>query len=57
MSDLMTQEELADYLQMHPQSLATWRYRKKGPKYLKLGTLVRYRRSDVEAWLTTQIVE
>lgn len=29
----------------------------KGPKYAKLGRMVRYRRDDVEAWLQRAMVE
>ena len=33
------------------------RREKRGPKFLKLGKLVRYRRADVEAFLTAHEVE
>jgi excisionase family DNA binding protein len=29
----------------------------KGPKYLKLGRMVRYRKEDVEEWLKSAMVE
>jgi predicted DNA-binding transcriptional regulator AlpA len=32
-------------------TLATWRYLGKGPAFVKVGAAVRYRRSDVTAWL------
>jgi predicted DNA-binding transcriptional regulator AlpA len=53
-TELLTQETLAVELKMKPQSLADWRHRGKGPRYIKLGQLVRYRRSDVEDWLYGQ---
>lgn len=53
-SELLTEHDLAAELQMRPQSLADWRHRGKGPAYVKLGQLVRYRRSDVESWLNSQ---
>lgn len=28
-----------------------WRAKAKGPPFIKVGRLVRYRRSDVDAWL------
>jgi predicted DNA-binding transcriptional regulator AlpA len=52
--ELLTADELAAHLKMQPQSLADWRYRGKGPTYIKLGQLVRYRRSDIEDWLDEQ---
>ena len=53
-TELLTQETLAVELKMKPQSLADWRHRGKGPNYVKLGQLVRYRRSDIELWLAEQ---
>jgi predicted DNA-binding transcriptional regulator AlpA len=52
--ELLTETDLAVELQMRPQSLADWRHRGKGPAYVKLGQLVRYRRSDVDSWLNSQ---
>lgn len=52
MDELMTPEQLADYLQVSTKSLANDRYLGKGPRFVKLGAkLVRYRRTDVIAWL------
>ena len=33
------------------QTLADWRTKRIGPKYLKVGRLVRYRQVDLDAWL------
>ncbi len=35
-------------------SLANMRCRKEGPKYYKLNKKVLYKRSDLEAWLSSQ---
>ncbi|MFE1592113.1 helix-turn-helix transcriptional regulator [Nocardia sp. NPDC058705] len=43
---------IADFLGTTPQQLAQYRYLGKGPRYIKVGKRVRYRWSDVEAWLT-----
>ncbi|MFC7942268.1 helix-turn-helix transcriptional regulator [Microbacterium oxydans] len=52
MDELMTPEQLAEYLQVSTGSLANDRYLGKGPRFVKLGAkLVRYRRADVTAWL------
>jgi hypothetical protein len=37
------------------QTLANWRSTKRGPAYVKVGRLVYYRRSDICAWLSSQI--
>lgn len=54
---LATPAEVADYLQVKEGTLAEWRYRKVGPSYIKVGHYVRYRRADVEAWLTANSME
>lgn len=54
---LGTPEEVADYLQLPPKTLAEWRSRGLGPKYHKVGRHVRYRWTDVEKWLDAQGTE
>ena len=44
-------EEVADELGIPVGTVYAWRYRGVGPKGLKVGRHVRYRWSDVEAWL------
>ena len=46
----LTPEELAARWNMVTGSLGQWRFQRKGPNYTKLGNLVRYRISDVEAF-------
>lgn len=53
-SDLMTTGEVAARLHVPPATLRQWRHLGRGPKSFKLGSLVRYRRDDVEAWLANQ---
>ena len=49
---MMTRTDVANYLGVTPQALVNMAHRGAGPKYAKLsGRLVRYRRSDVEAWI------
>lgn len=38
----LTEQELAERWNMSPRSLQQWRLRGQGPRYLKLGTAVRY---------------
>lgn len=53
--DLMTPEQVAELLQVHPGTLENWRFRGEGPPFFKLGSKrrspVRYRRKDVEDWI------
>jgi len=50
-SDLLTPQQAADYLQLHPVTLARWRSRGTGLPYIFVGDQIRYRRVDIEAWL------
>ena len=37
------------------RTLQRWRLEGFGPKFLKLGRLVRYRRSDLDRWVDAQL--
>jgi excisionase family DNA binding protein len=54
--DLLTREQAADYLGVAPQTLAVWAMAKNRPHrplpFVKIGRLVRYRRSDLDAFIT-----
>lgn len=51
---LMDPRTTAAFLAVHVLTLADWRCKGTGPAYLKLGAAVRYRRSDLEAWLESR---
>jgi len=46
----LTPPELAARLQLHVVTLATWRMKGLGPKFVKTGGRVRYPLVQVEAW-------
>jgi predicted DNA-binding transcriptional regulator AlpA len=52
--DLLQEDEVAQLLTVSVAALRRWRVERRGPKYIKLGALVRYRRSDVELWISTR---
>lgn len=54
---LMTPDELAVTIKVQKSTLATWRYKKTGPVYVKLGKQIFYRRADVDTWISTQAVQ
>lgn len=56
-TDLMTPAALAAKLEKSLAALAQWRYLGKGPQFIKLGRSIRYRASDVEAWLDQQTMQ
>lgn len=54
---LYNSEDLSDFLGTTPGTLAQWRFHGKGPRFVKIGRNVRYRASDVLAWLDDQTRE
>jgi excisionase family DNA binding protein len=51
---LLTQQQLADELEVSLRTLERWRQQGKGPAFLRVGRSPRYRRADIEAWLDKQ---
>jgi predicted DNA-binding transcriptional regulator AlpA len=51
MSDLIDEPALAARLGVSRSTLQSWRYAGRGPRYIKLGRIVRYRNADVDAYL------
>jgi len=54
---LLTIEDLAEYLGVPVATLYAWRYRRQGPPGFRVGRYVRFRRSDVEAWIEDRITQ
>ncbi|HEY9294161.1 MAG TPA: helix-turn-helix domain-containing protein [Microlunatus sp.] len=50
---LLSLKELSALVGVPVNTLYRWRYQGEGPKAYRLGRHVRYRRSDVEAWLAS----
>lgn len=48
---LMNDVDLAQHLGISVAALRKWRTLGRGPRYLKIGNLVRYRREDIDAFL------
>ncbi len=51
MSNLMTEDDVSKRLNVSIASLRRWRLEKRGPLFIKVGSLVRYRPEDLEFWL------
>jgi predicted DNA-binding transcriptional regulator AlpA len=49
--ELLTEEQLALKGSFSRRTLQGWRTQGKGPRFVKLGRLVRYRAADVHEWL------
>lgn len=56
--NLLTPQDVADRLGVSTTTLSTWRCTKRYPlTYVKVGRLVRYRVSDVEAFEVSRLQE
>ena len=53
-SQLLDEGRLAERLGVSRSTLQSWRYAGRGPRYLKIGRLIRYQVSDIEAYLRAQ---
>jgi hypothetical protein len=51
LSNLLTEGELAKELRVSDATLVSWRQKRIGPAYTKLGKRVFYRRESVAAWI------
>jgi hypothetical protein len=54
MDTLLTEEDVAKQLHVSVASLRRWRLERRGPQFIKVGALVRYRPEELEAWLAAQ---
>jgi len=53
---LLNEHEVALITGLSVASVRRWRLLQQGPKYIKIGSAVRYRTEDVRAWLDTRPV-
>jgi excisionase family DNA binding protein len=49
--EFWSSDTVAELLRLTRNTLEKWRVRGEGPPFVKLGGAVRYRRSDVLAWI------
>jgi excisionase family DNA binding protein len=50
-TEWLTTEQAASYLQVATVTMETWRARRQGPPFAKVGRTIRYRRADLDSWL------
>ncbi|MRR56378.1 MAG: DNA-binding protein [Deltaproteobacteria bacterium] len=48
MNENLKTEAAAEFLQVKPTTLEQWRWNGKGPRFIKMGRAVRYRKTDLE---------
>ena len=57
MTKLLTTDDVAEITGLSPETLAQWRWLKKGIPFVRLGKkCVRYRQCDIDAWLAKRLV-
>jgi excisionase family DNA binding protein len=49
--EFLSSDYVAEWLALTRNTLEKWRVRGEGPPFVKVGGRVRYRRSDVLAWV------
>ena len=54
---LLTTKELATLLGCSEYTIVQYRVHANGPKFFRLGRLIRYRPEDVRAWLMSNIYD
>ncbi len=50
---LLTETDVSRQLRVSLAALRKWRVMNRGPQFVKIGSLVRYRQTDLDAWLTS----
>ncbi len=53
---LLNVKEAAEYLKVSPHTLATWRARKTGPKFVKLGRSVKYPKDCLDTFIKQNLI-
>lgn len=48
---MLTEQQVSELLQVSVRTLQRWRASNTGPPWTRVHRLVRYRRSEVQAWL------
>jgi hypothetical protein len=56
MQNLLTETEVAKQLRVSLAALRRWRVEGRGPRFIKVSSLVRYRPEELEEWVAAQPV-
>jgi hypothetical protein len=48
---LLTETDLSKHLRVSVACVRRWRLEHRGPRFLKIGSLVRYKPQDIEEWI------
>jgi len=50
----LNETEAAEYMRLRPNTLAVWRCKHRGPRYIKLGSRVIYDPDDLDAFMDSR---
>lgn len=53
---LLTEVDAARVLSLSSRTLQAWRAKPFGPRFIRVGRAIRYRRQDIEEWVSEQTV-
>jgi len=56
-TDILNTKEAASYVRLGKPTLERFRISGDGPRYCKLGGAVRYRKTDLDTWLESRLVQ
>ena len=51
MNSFLNEQEVSKRLNISVATLRRWRLEKRGPMFVKVGSLVRYRPEDLDSWV------
>jgi predicted DNA-binding transcriptional regulator AlpA len=54
LESLLNEHDVARITGLSVASVRRWRFLRQGPRYLKIGSAVRYRAEDISAWLASR---
>jgi len=55
--EILTDKETASFLGVASRTLRDWRRQKKGPAFVQMGSKIRYRKKDIDAYLDNQTIK
>lgn len=53
---LLNEAQTADFLNLSIRTLQAWRVKNAGPRFVRAGRAIRYRRADLIAWVEANTV-
>ena len=56
-SNVLSLQQASQYVGVSQAALRTWKRQGKGPAFFRAGKLLKFRRSDLDAWIEAQLVE